>query len=125
MFSVIGDEILKGVTNDVNSNFFCKELYGRGILLKKISIVSDNIDDIACEVKQFSERYDIVFSSGGVGPTHDDRTYRGLALAFNDELKPREEMMELIEHFMRSVNKFIPDGGLQRMYTKKRSVIMG
>ncbi|EFO16664.1 lenep protein [Loa loa] len=121
MFSVIGDEILKGVTNDVNSNFFCKELYGRGILLKKISIVSDNIDDIACEVKQFSERYDIVFSSGGVGPTHDDRTYRGLALAFNDELKPREEMMELIEHFMRSVNKFIPDGGLQRMCTIPKS----
>ncbi|VBB27973.1 unnamed protein product [Acanthocheilonema viteae] len=118
---IIGDEILKGVTSDVNSNFFCKELYVRGILLKKISIVSDNIDDIACEVKQFSERYDFVFSSGGVGPTHDDRTYNGLAVAFNDELTIREEMMELIERFMRSMNKILPDGGLQRMCTIPKS----
>ncbi|VDM07665.1 unnamed protein product [Wuchereria bancrofti] len=118
---IIGDEILKGITSDVNSNFFCKELYGRGILLKKISIVSDNVDDIACEVKQFSERYDLVFSSGGVGPTHDDRTYTGLAIAFNDELTTRQEMMVLIEHFMRSMNKIIPDGGLQRMCTVPKS----
>uniref|UniRef100_A0A915PNJ1 FAD synthase n=1 Tax=Setaria digitata TaxID=48799 RepID=A0A915PNJ1_9BILA len=118
---IIGDEILKGVTSDLNSNFFCKELHGRGILLKKISIVSDNVEDIACEVKQFSERYDIVFSSGGVGPTHDDRTYTGLAVAFNDELATRKEMRELIEHFMRSINKIIPDGGLQRMCTIPRS----
>uniref|UniRef100_A0A0R3RSL6 FAD synthase n=1 Tax=Elaeophora elaphi TaxID=1147741 RepID=A0A0R3RSL6_9BILA len=119
--AVIGDEILKGITSDVNSNFFCKELYGRGILLKKISIISDNIDDIAREVKQFSECYDVVFSSGGVGPTHDDRTYTGLAVAFNDQLTIREEMMESIEHFMRSMNKIIPDGGLQRMCTIPKS----
>ncbi|VDK80891.1 unnamed protein product [Litomosoides sigmodontis] len=123
---VIGDEILKGVTSDVNSNFFCKELYGRGILLKKISIISDNIEDIACEVKEFSERYDIVFSSGGIGPTHDDRTYTGipyarLAVAFNDELTIREEMMEFIENFIHNANKIIPDGGLQRMCTIPKS----
>ncbi|CAG9533989.1 unnamed protein product [Cercopithifilaria johnstoni] len=118
---IIGDEILKGMTTDVNSNFFCKELYGRGILLKKISIVSDNIDNIACEVKEFSERYDIVFSCGGIGPTHDDRTYTGLAIAFNDELMIREDMRELIEHFMRNMNKIIPDGGLKRMCTIPKS----
>uniref|UniRef100_A0A8R1TKQ7 FAD synthase n=1 Tax=Onchocerca volvulus TaxID=6282 RepID=A0A8R1TKQ7_ONCVO len=118
---IIGDEILKGVTGDVNSNFFCKELHNRGILVKKISIVSDNIDDIAYEVKQFSEQYDVVFSSGGIGPTHDDRTYTGLANAFNDELTTREEMRESIEHFMRSMNKIMPDGGLQRMCTIPKS----
>ncbi|KAM3720021.1 putative FAD synthase [Dirofilaria immitis] len=118
---IIGDEILKGVINDVNSNFFCRELYDRGILVKKISIIPDNIDDIAYEVKQFSERYDFVFSSGGVGPTHDDRTYTGLANAFNDELMTKEEMKELIENFMRSMNKIIPDGGLQRMCTIPKS----
>ncbi|MCP9261529.1 putative FAD synthase [Dirofilaria immitis] len=91
------------------------------IIIIIISIIPDNIDDIAYEVKQFSERYDFVFSSGGVGPTHDDRTYTGLANAFNDELMTKEEMKELIENFMRSMNKIIPDGGLQRMCTIPKS----
>ncbi|VDP14281.1 unnamed protein product [Onchocerca flexuosa] len=84
-------------------------------------IMSDNINDIAYEVKEFSEHYDVVFSSGGIGPTHDDRTYTGLANAFHDELTTREEMRELIEHFMRSMNKIMPDGGLQRMCTIPKS----
>lgn len=50
------------------------------------------------------------------------KIFSGLSLAFNDELTTREEMMELIEHFMRSMNKIIPDGGLQRMCTVSSSI---
>lgn len=118
---IIGDEILKGVTSDANSNFFCKKLHERGVLLKKISIVCDDIGDIANEVKQFSERYDIVFTAGGIGPTHDDRTYTGLAAAFNDELVTRKEMREVIQRFMCSTKKIMPDHGLERMCTIPKS----
>ncbi|VDM94983.1 unnamed protein product [Thelazia callipaeda] len=114
---VIGDEILKGITQDVNSIFFCKELHRKGVLLKKISVVSDDVEDIAREVKQFSRRFDIVLSSGGIGPTHDDRTYTGLAIAFDDELTIRKEMKEWMKYFMCKMSKIIPDGGLERMCT--------
>ncbi|MGB9716262.1 MAG: competence/damage-inducible protein A [Thermodesulfovibrionales bacterium] len=80
---IIGDEILSGKIQDSNSQFMARELRLHGIDVRRISVIPDDVNEIAKEVKEFSERFDYVFTSGGIGPTHDDVTIEGIAKAFN------------------------------------------
>jgi molybdenum cofactor synthesis domain-containing protein len=79
---IIGNEVLSGKTQDINSHFFCTELRRLGVEVQKISTIQDEIELIGREVATFSQRYDYVFTSGGVGPTHDDLTIDGIAHGF-------------------------------------------
>ena len=72
---IIGDEILKGQTLDTNTHFLTQNLHRRGIRVVRVSVIPDDIETISCEVKTFSEKYDFVLTSGGIGPTHDDVTF--------------------------------------------------
>ena len=80
---IIGNEVLSGKTQDINSHFFCTELRQLGVDVQKISTIPDEIELIGQEVAGFSKRFDWVFTSGGVGPTHDDVTIDGIAHGFN------------------------------------------
>jgi FAD synthetase len=80
---IIGNEVLSGKTQDINSHFFCTELRRLGVEVEKISTIQDEIELIGHEVATFSQRYDYVFTSGGVGPTHDDVTIDGIAHGFS------------------------------------------
>jgi FAD synthetase len=79
---IIGNEVLSGKTQDINSHFFCTELRQLGVDVQKISTIPDEIELIGTEVAVFSKRFDWVFTSGGVGPTHDDVTIEGIAHGF-------------------------------------------
>ena len=76
---VIGNEILSGKVVDTNAPFLTRELRMIGVTLKRILTIPDEVDEIAEAVKEFRPRYDVVFTSGGVGPTHDDVTMEGIA----------------------------------------------
>lgn len=76
---VIGNEILSGKTVDSNSAFLARELRQLGVALKRIAVIPDELDDIATTVREFHQKFDLVFTSGGVGPTHDDITIEGVA----------------------------------------------
>jgi molybdenum cofactor synthesis domain-containing protein len=76
---VIGNEILSGKVVDTNAPFLTRELRAIGVTLKRILTIPDEIDEIAAAVQEFRPRYDVVFTSGGVGPTHDDVTMEGIA----------------------------------------------
>lgn len=80
--AVIGDEILSGKVRDTNTPFLIGQLRELGVGLRGIAVVPDVLGEIAATVRAFSERYDVVFTSGGVGPTHDDLTIQGVAQAF-------------------------------------------
>lgn len=99
---VIGDEILKGSTIDTNSHFISKKLHELGVQVKKITAIGDNIDDISNEIRSFSEKFDYVFTTGGVGPTHDDKTYIGVARAFNEQLRKCPEIVSVITQYIPS-----------------------
>ena len=79
---IIGNEVLSGKTQDTNSYFLCTELRRLGVEVQKISTIQDEIAIIGREVAAFSKQVDFVFTTGGVGPTHDDVTIEGIAHGF-------------------------------------------
>lgn len=79
---IIGDEILSGKFVEENAAFLITELRALGVDLRRVVYVPDELDDIAATVRDLSARYDHVFTSGGVGPTHDDVTMEAIARAF-------------------------------------------
>lgn len=92
---IIGDEILKGHTQDTNSYFLSKLLYSCGVRVRRTLVIGDDVDEIAAEMRNFSKNYDYVITSGGIGPTHDDKTYGAAAVAFNEKLTPNETMKNI------------------------------
>ncbi len=100
---VIGDEILSGRTRDANMHFLAGELTKRGITLSEVRIVGDEPDDIVKTVRELSKRYDTVFTSGGIGPTHDDITADCIAAAFERHIDVRDDARTLLaEHYKNS-----------------------
>jgi molybdenum cofactor synthesis domain-containing protein len=79
---IIGNEILSGKVADSNSPFFCRELRSLGVEVERIVTIPDDVAVIATEVRALSGAWDFVFTSGGIGPTHDDLTIEGVAAAF-------------------------------------------
>lgn len=94
---VIGNEILSGKVVDTNSPFLAKELRELGVDLERILVIPDVVATIAREVRTMSDAYDHVFTSGGVGPTHDDLTMDGVAEAFGIPLAVNDVMAKRIE----------------------------
>src|SRR5262245_54267615 len=76
---VIGNEILSGKVTDTNSVFLAEELRRLGVTLKRILVIPDELDAIAEAVHTYHPAFDVIFTSGGVGPTHDDITMAGIA----------------------------------------------
>jgi molybdenum cofactor synthesis domain-containing protein len=76
---VIGNEILSGKVVDTNAPFLARELRALGVELRRILTIPDELDEIAAAVATFHRGYDVVFTSGGIGPTHDDVTIAGIA----------------------------------------------
>ncbi|GIW46090.1 MAG: molybdenum cofactor biosynthesis protein [Candidatus Binatia bacterium] len=83
---VIGNEILSGKVEDTNSSFLAKELRSLGVSLERILVIPDDVEVIAESIRDYSTRFDWVFTSGGVGPTHDDVTVAGVARALGVEV---------------------------------------
>lgn len=79
---VIGNEILTGKSQDQNAAHLISELYKLGVALKRIEVIPDDVEEIARAVRECAAKFDYVFTSGGVGPTHDDVTIEGVAKAF-------------------------------------------
>jgi molybdenum cofactor synthesis domain-containing protein len=89
---VIGDEILSGKFVEENAAFLIGELRALGVELRRITVVPDDLDDIAATVVDCARRFDHVFTSGGVGPTHDDVTMVAIARAFGTTITRHPEL---------------------------------
>jgi molybdenum cofactor synthesis domain-containing protein len=116
---IIGNEILSGKVADSNSHYLFRELRQLGVDVERMLTIPDVIEVIAADVKEFSQRYDFVFTSGGIGPTHDDLTIAGIAAAFGVPVVHSDSIEERIRRGTRkepneSLLKMamIPDGAL-------------
>ncbi len=96
-FLVIGDEILSGRTKDKNISFLADYLTALGIDLKEVRIVPDEKPEIIGAVNALRARYDYVFTSGGIGPTHDDITAESIADAFGVALNLDPRAVAIME----------------------------
>jgi len=97
---VIGDEVLSGRTKDVNINFLAKGLTDVGVRLKEARVIADDSATIQAVVGACRETYDYVFTTGGIGPTHDDITAQAIADLFQLPLVlDSEAHRKLIERY--------------------------
>jgi molybdenum cofactor synthesis domain-containing protein len=93
---VIGNEILSGRTKDVNLAYLAEELTKLGIRLHEARVIADVESDIVAAVNDCRARYDYVFTTGGIGPTHDDITSACVARAFGVPLVLDEEARAML-----------------------------
>jgi molybdenum cofactor synthesis domain-containing protein len=94
---VIGNEILSGKVEDTNSPYLSRELRALGVDLQRILVIPDDVEIIARETRVMSEAYDYVFTSGGIGPTHDDLTMDGIASAFGVPIERSESIVNRLQ----------------------------
>ena len=99
---VIGDEILSGRTRDANMYYLAGELTKHGIDLAEVRVVTDDPGAIVGAVRALSDEFDQVFTSGGIGPTHDDITADCMAQAFGVAIGVREDARALLAAFYKA-----------------------
>ena len=103
---LVGNEILSGKIADANAAYLCRELRALGVDVRRISVIPDEVELIAHEVAAFSRDHDVVFTSGGVGPTHDDVTIEGVALAMGVKVVRHPLLVGILErHFRDRLNE--------------------
>ncbi len=97
---VIGTEILTGKIQETNVHRLAQELFRLGIELKRVVVCPDDIETIARDIDQLRREFDWLFTSGGVGPTHDDVTLEAVARAFDCQVVESPELVEKIRDFV-------------------------
>ena len=125
---IIGNEILSGKVTDINSPYLCQELRILGVEVKQIITIPDTPEIIGKTVLDFSERFTWVFTSGGIGPTHDDITVASIAQGFGTKLFESPQIIEAIHNYhgksMTNAHRkmaMIPEGSELVEYAKGRA----
>jgi molybdenum cofactor synthesis domain-containing protein len=93
---VIGNEILSGKVDEANVAVLARALRGLGVTLERVVVVADEVETIVREMRELSASHDFLFTSGGVGPTHDDVTIEAAAKAFGVRVVSSPEMEQML-----------------------------
>ena len=97
---IIGDEILSGRTEDKNLAYLANWLGKIGINLSEVRVILDDEEAIIMAVNNLRKKYDYVFTTGGIGPTHDDITTESIAKAFGVETRIDDDALEKMQEFL-------------------------
>ena len=110
---LIGDEILSGRTKDKNLGFIADFLVALGIDLKEARCVADDEGDIVAAVNALRARYTYVFTTGGIGPTHDDITADAIAKAFQVPIGHHPRAVEVLTNYFKEIGREINEARLR------------
>lgn len=91
---IIGNEILSGKVTDTNTPFLTRELRALGVAVERITVIPDHVPMIAQTIREQVHQFDLIFTCGGIGPTHDDVTMEGIALGVG---RPLVQHMGLLD----------------------------
>ncbi len=101
---IIGNEILSGRTQDTNLAFIARELNDHGIRLAEVRVVPDEEGEIIHAVNKLRSKFDYVFTTGGIGPTHDDITSECIAKAFGTVVHRDPDAVKMLEAYYQKGN---------------------
>lgn len=96
---LVGNELLSGKIADTNAAWLCRELRALGVDVRRISVVPDEVETIAAEIEAARAAAEVVFTSGGVGPTHDDVTIAGIARALGVGVVRHPALVALLREY--------------------------
>ena len=96
---IIGNEVLSGRTKDINTSSIALWLNPLGIHVKEVRVIADDENTIIDTVNVFRKKFNYVFTTGGIGPTHDDITAESIAKAFNTEYGFHKEAFSILESY--------------------------
>ena len=105
----VGDELLAGDTENTNATWICRELSERGVTVRRVLTVPDEVDAIAENVRSFAEAYDAVVVTGGLGGTPDDVTMDGVARAFGRPVEPNDLARADLERSLAAIAEDRPE----------------
>lgn len=121
---IIGNEILSGKTQDININYIANQLSNLGVALKEVRIIPDEPEMIINVVNQLRAIYNYVFTTGGIGPTHDDITSECVAKAFNEEYILNPKALDQIQEFMKKNCREYKDTYTRMAYMPKSATML-
>lgn len=102
----VGNELLLGDVLDTNTNWLCKKVTGLGGQVKRTAIIGDNLEAIAREIRSaMAQKADVIFTTGGLGPTADDMTLEGVARATASPLELNDEAPRLRQGQIRGIGR--------------------
>ena len=113
--AISNDQRRPGQTQDTNTFFLTRGLRNLGVSVARVSVIADCVDTIAAETKQFSDKFDLVLTSGGIGPTHDDLTFEGVAAAFERKVEFHPQLVDLCQRWFKKTNLAEPCFKLARL----------
>jgi molybdenum cofactor synthesis domain-containing protein len=96
---IIGNELLTGKVQDQNLHFLARELFALGVSLRRVIVCPDEMDTIVADLDALRRTHDYVFTSGGIGPTHDDITVEAVARTFGRQVGRSPEVETMIRKF--------------------------
>ncbi len=110
---IIGNEILSGKTQDKNLNYVAKKFTEMGIRFVEVRVVQDIKEEIALAINELRSKYDYVFTTGGIGPTHDDITIDSIAYAFGVPVVEHPEARKRLEAYYENRNSKLNEARLR------------
>ena len=121
---IIGNEIITGRVVDTNSNFIAKNLFKLGIDLARITAINDKKEAIEEFLKEALKRSDLIFTTGGLGPTPDDNTTAVAAKICNRRLILDESLLEQIEKHFANTNKTMPESLTRQALVPQGAIVL-
>ena len=121
---VIGNEILSGRTKDANVAYLARQLTALGIQLSEVRMVRDEERAIIAAVNTLRAAHDYVFTTGGIGPTHDDITCEAIARAFNRPYRVNPEAKRILEEFYEGTGRELNEARMRMAYTPEGAVLI-
>ncbi len=127
-----GNELLRGVISDLNSSFLARSLEQQGFAMRRSLTVGDSLDDIVAGFSELVANHDLVVTSGGLGPTHDDRTVEAIGRAAGVELEVDQDVLDTVNAWTDRVSQrsgFDPDrfaaGNLKQAHIPRGASVLG